>query len=198
MLNAPAAAAVVPQSPTPAMAAATSGSSSVAKSEAKPEVKAEVRPLTEARREAAKPAAPAQTTTPAAPTSGAPAGVAATVPAETNAKVASLPPAAAKPAPSIAEQQVRAVIARADNWLKAGNVANARALLADAAKGENADVITALAETYDPIALQRYPRLAGQADAKWAQELYAQASAKGSEAARERLKALQAFMQKPR
>lgn len=96
------------------------------------------------------------------------------------------------------DTQVRAVIGRAEGWLKAGNVANARALLADAAKSDNPDLLVALGETYDPLALQRYPRLVGQADALRAVDLYGQAAGKGSDAAKAKLTALNGFLQKAR
>ncbi len=154
--------------------------------------KNDVRPSAEARRE------PSSTPAPPAATPAIAAPVVAPSVTSGNQKIVALPLPPTQSVAPVGDLQARTAIQRAEGWLKAGNVANARALLADAAKGENSDVVAALAETYDPIALQRYPRLAGQADATRAVELYSQAAAKGSDSAKERLKALQAFMQKAR
>lgn len=101
--------------------------------------------------------------------------------------------AAAKPATStktasLSEQtRVKDALDRADQFLKTGQAINARALLQEAARGENADLLTALAATYDPIVLKDYPASAKAADAKRAVELYDAAISKGSVAAKDRL-----------
>ncbi len=145
----------------------------------------ETRPTAEPRREAPAPSAPAPSPTPNA-SSGS------------GQQIAALPLPVAPSAVQPIDNQVRAVIGRAEGWLKAGNVANARALLSDAAKNDNPELLMALGETYDPLALQRYPRLAGQADAMRAVDLYGQAAGKGSDAAKAKLNALNAFLQKSR
>ncbi len=89
---------------------------------------------------------------------------------------------------SLSEQtRVKDALDRADQFLKTGQAINARALLQEAARGENADLLTALAATYDPIVLKDYPASAKAADAKRAVELYAAAITKGSVAAKDRL-----------
>jgi hypothetical protein len=98
---------------------------------------------------------------------------------------------------SLSEQvRIKDALDRADMFLKTGQVPNARALLQDAARGENADLLTALAATYDPIVLVDYPSAVKSADAKRATELYEVAIAKGSIAAKERLSKLKEQMSK--
>lgn len=106
-----------------------------------------------------------------------------------------LPPMLPKvAAPATAELQ-RVVIQRSIGHLKSGNIANARAVLTDANRlNDSPEVLTALANTFDPITLQAYPRLVGQADAQRALGLYKQAAAQGHEPAQEALKALEAFV----
>jgi hypothetical protein len=82
-------------------------------------------------------------------------------------------------------------------WLAQNNITNARAALADAVKNQDPALLNALAETYDPITLKRYPRLINEANSARAIELYTQAAAKGSQAAKTSLARLQAFVAKP-
>ncbi|MEQ1650435.1 MAG: hypothetical protein ABL898_17795 [Hyphomicrobiaceae bacterium] len=98
---------------------------------------------------------------------------------------------------SLSDQvRIKDALDRADMFLKTGQVPNARALLQDAARGENADLLTALAATYDPIVLVDYPSAAKSADPKRAVELYEVAIAKGSVAAKERMSKLKEQMSK--
>ena len=76
-------------------------------------------------------------------------------------------------------------------------MANARAALVDGNKGQDPALLLALAETYDPIMLKRYPRMSGEADMKRAMDLYSQAIAKGSEPAKSALARLQTLTTKP-
>ncbi len=96
------------------------------------------------------------------------------------------------------DQRVRDAIARADEHLKKGNFINARALLQDAGRGENGELLVALAETYDPVVLaRRFPRYARAGDSAKALELYQRAAAKGSSTAVNRVDALKAHIANP-
>ena len=130
----------------------------------------------------------------------------AVVPPKVVAKAPEQPaPKATPPAPpastkvtSLSEQtRVKDALDRADQFLKTGQATNARALLQDAARGENIDLLTALAATYDPLVLKDYPASASAADPKRAAELYEAAIAKGSVAAKDRLARLKETMSKP-
>jgi hypothetical protein len=99
-----------------------------------------------------------------------------------------------EPGPKTANQRT---LQLATLWLAQNNMANARAELAAGAKGEDPALLNALAETYDPIMLKRYPRMSGEADVSRAMDLYKQAIAKGSEPAKSALARLQAMPPKP-
>ena len=170
--------------------------------------KADVRPIAEARRESPSPVVtvvtkPADIAPAPAPQAmalqvmaPAPATVVPAPTAASNQQIAALPLPTAPGTAMPNDQQIKGVLTRSEGWMKAGNIANARALLSDAARGDNPDLLTALAETYDPVALRSYPKLLGQADPAKAVEYYSKAAAKGSDAARDRLTSLNQFIHK--
>jgi hypothetical protein len=91
------------------------------------------------------------------------------------------------------DQRVRDTIARANDHLQANRLINARALLQDAARGSNGELLMALAGTYDPVQLrQTHPRLVRSADPLRALELYQQAAQNGASASLARIEALRA------
>jgi hypothetical protein len=81
---------------------------------------------------------------------------------------------------------------RAAQLLKLGRIEPARRILSLPAVGADPGVITALAETYDPLVLAAYPSLAASADVAKARQLYLLAVAKGNQDALKRLTALEA------
>lgn len=98
---------------------------------------------------------------------------------------------------SLTEQtRVRDALDRADAYMKNGQIINARALLQDASRGENPDLLAALAATYDPVVLVDYPAVQKAADAKRAAELYDNAIGKGSVAAKDRLAKLKVYIER--
>jgi TPR repeat protein len=123
----------------------------------------------------------------AAPPALAPSAVAPTVPLRT---------AVAAPTANVGTGSLK-TLNLAGLWLAQNNMTNARAALADATKDNDPTLLNALAETYDPIALKRYPRLANEADSARAIELYTLAAAKGSLPAKSSLARLQAALAKP-
>lgn len=93
------------------------------------------------------------------------------------------------------EQRVRDTISRAQDYLKTNRIINARSLLADAARDDNPILLTALAETFDPLHLQdKYPSLTRAADPQRALDIYRRASERGSQMAAQKLKALAEFL----
>jgi hypothetical protein len=104
-------------------------------------------------------------------------------------------PAAAAPAAKV-DDKTREMLKLVDVWLRQSNISNARTTLADAVRTENPDLLNALASTYDPVALQKYPKLVGFADADYAQSFYALAIAKGSLEAKDGLAKMQAYLGK--
>ena len=148
-------------------------------------------------------------------------GPPAHAPAESNASSADAPRpqtqsevAATAVAPSPTQRQVlpsrqlssagesrallRKTLDEADVFLKAGQVAQARALLEATAMNGGGDELTALAATYDPVVLVSYPAAQRFADARRARELYSQAADLGSAAARERLDKLDLYLARQR
>jgi hypothetical protein len=101
----------------------------------------------------------------------------------------------AAPAPKV-DDKTREMLKLVDVWLRQNNISNARTTLVDAVKSENPDLLNALAGTYDPVALQKYPKLVGHADVEYAQSFYALAIAKGSVEAKEGLAKMQAYLGK--
>lgn len=79
------------------------------------------------------------------------------------------------------DQRVASTLSRVDGYMKSGAFQNARTLLEDAAKSGNPKLLTALAETYDPLVLrEQYPKLARTGDPEKAIALYEHATAKGA------------------
>jgi hypothetical protein len=105
-------------------------------------------------------------------------------------------PAMVTPPSNKMDDKTRETLKLADVWMRQNNVGNARTALADAVHSENPELLTALAATYDPVALQRYPKLAGQADSNYALSFYSLAISKGSAEAKEALAKMQAFLGK--
>lgn len=112
------------------------------------------------------------------------------------------PPTPVQPTPSRSDKvavagdgaNIDKALDLADKYMKNGQIAPARAVLQEAARGESPDLLAALAATYDPIVLLDYPAVQKFADAKRAAELYEIAIAKGSAAAKERLAKLKLYM----
>jgi hypothetical protein len=166
---------------------------------------AESRPTADLRRNAG----PTTITVPATP---APAATTPLATPKPDAQVAAVAPAKTEPSPAqpvtkpsparpttpgvsaepTSKTPTQRTLQLASLWLAQNNMANARAELADAAKGEDPVLLNALAETYDPIMLKRYPRMSGEADVGRAIDLYKQAIAKGFEPAKSALARLQA------
>lgn len=93
------------------------------------------------------------------------------------------------------EQRVRDTIARAQEHLAAGRLINARSLLQDAARDSNPLLLTALAETFDPLYLRdKHPTVARSAEATRALDLYRRAAERGSASAAQKLKTLADFI----
>lgn len=93
------------------------------------------------------------------------------------------------------EQRVRDVIARAQEHLTAGRLINARSLLQDAARDNNPLILTALAESYDPLFLRdKRSNLARSGEPTRALEYYRRAAERGSAAAAQKLKTLADFL----
>lgn len=112
---------------------------------------------------------------------------------------ANAPAAQAAPEAKVAalsdEQRVRDTISRAQDYLKTKRIINARSLLQDAARDDNPLVLTALAETYDPLHLrEKYPSLSRAAEPQRALEIYRRASERGSQMAAQKLKSLAEFL----
>lgn len=132
------------------------------------------------------PAPPKSAAVPATPPAAAaaqPQAAPVTVPAEP--KITVVPkgdvPVAGKVVTPAGEQIVRETITRAQSYMSAGRIENARASLEDAARGGNPDLLVALAETYDPVRLREtYPRLARAGDAARAIAIYEVAKARGA------------------
>jgi hypothetical protein len=96
------------------------------------------------------------------------------------------------------DQRTRDTVAKAAEYQARGNFINARALLQDAGRGENGELLLALAETYDPLVLaQKYPRFARAGDTARALELYQRAAGKGATSAVARMDALKAHIANP-
>lgn len=93
------------------------------------------------------------------------------------------------------EQRVRDTIARAQEYLKTSRIINARSLLQDAARDDNPLLLTALAETYDPLHLrEKFPSLSRAAEPARALDIYRRASERGSQMAAQKLKSLAEFL----
>jgi hypothetical protein len=162
----------------------------------------DARPLTDTRRRPLEttPAAPPAVAVPAVPPAAPPAPVVSqpTPPAP----VVTAPPKAepkavidAAPSPKIVplndEQRVASTLQRADSYMKANRYQDARAVLDDAAKSGNPRLLTALAETYDPLHLREvYPRLVRTGDPEKAIALYEQARAAGARGLDARIQAV--------
>ena len=82
------------------------------------------------------------------------------------------------------------LMARASLLRDQGNIGAARIVLERAAETGNASALFALAETYDPLSLSAWGTLGTQGDVAKAQELYANALARGVHEAGDRLNAL--------
>lgn len=154
-----------------------------AQSEARPLL--EARPIADARR-GGGPAVVAL-----APVAAAPIAVAPVAPAPMSATPVAVSPLAVK-----ADEKTRETLKLVDVWMRQGNIGNARTALADAVRTENAELLFALAATYDPVALQRFPKLAEKADSDYAVSFYKLAIAKGSTEAKDALAKMQAFLAK--
>jgi TPR repeat protein len=98
--------------------------------------------------------------------------------------------AAAPPASSTAdrlpETEIAALMVRARDRVRQGDIAGARRLLERAAS----DALLALAETYDAATLARWGVIGTRPDNAMARSLYERAASRGASAARERLLAL--------
>lgn len=108
-------------------------------------------------------------------------------------------PADAPAQPKIAaltdDQRVHDTIARAREYMAGGRLINARSLLQDAARDNNPLLLTALAETFDPLHLRdQFPSLARSAEPTRALDFYRRASERGSTAAAQKLKSLAEFL----
>lgn len=104
-------------------------------------------------------------------------------------------PAQPKVAALTDEQRVRDTIARANEYLSTKRLINARALLQDAARDDNPQLLNALAETFDPLVLrEKYPNFARAAEPTRALDIYRRASERGSRSATERFKALSEYL----
>jgi hypothetical protein len=101
-----------------------------------------------------------------------------------------------KSIPAKASGAVSAALSKASSALEAGRIAEARAILRQAASPERAQLWFVLAETYDPQSGNRWQGRAGttdnlrKADIQFARYYYQQALTYGVEAARARLEAL--------
>jgi hypothetical protein len=102
--------------------------------------------------------------------------------------------AAAPPASSTAdrlpETEIAALMVRARDRVRQGDIAGARRLLERAASSESSDALLALAETYDAATLARWGVIGTRPDNAMARSLYERAASRGASAARERLLAL--------
>jgi hypothetical protein len=88
----------------------------------------------------------------------------------------------------------RVFIERSVGHLRNSNISQARAALNEALRlGETPEALTALANTFDPLFLQAYPRLVGLADSNRAVEIYKKAAGQGHKPAQEALQKLEAF-----
>ena len=105
-------------------------------------------------------------------------------------------PVAVSPVTAKVDDKTRETLKLVDVWMRQGNIGNARTALADAVRTENAELLYALAATYDPVALQRFPKLAEKADSDYAVSFYKLAMAKGSTEAKDALAKMQAFLAK--
>ena len=81
-------------------------------------------------------------------------------------------PVAVSPLAVKADEKTRETLKLVDVWMRQGNIGNARTALADAVRTENSELLFALAATYDPVALQRFPKLAEKADSDYAVSFY--------------------------
>ncbi len=89
------------------------------------------------------------------------------------------------------------LIDRASLLLSVGNVASARDLLNEAARGGNTNALVELGGSYDPVALNKFVAVpAAAADPQRAMGYYEQAAAKGSDVAKARIEALKAHVAK--
>ena len=145
----------------------------------------EARPIADARR-GGGPAVVAL-----APVAAAPIAVAPVAPAPMSETPVAVSPLAVK-----ADEKTRETLKLVDVWMRQGNIGNARTALADAVRTENSELLFALAATYDPVALQRFPKLAEKADSDYAVSFYKLAIAKGSSEAKDALAKMQAFLAK--
>jgi TPR repeat protein len=83
--------------------------------------------------------------------------------------------------------EVAALVQRARDWVRQGNIAAARRLLEHAAEGEHGEALFALAETYDPGKLAEWGVIGPMPDTAKAKKLYEKAAARGISPAKERL-----------
>lgn len=89
------------------------------------------------------------------------------------------------------------LVDRASLLMSVGNVASARDLLNEAARGGSTAALVELGGSYDPLALVKFVAVPpGAADAQRALGYYEQASAKGSDVAKARIDALKAHLAK--
>lgn len=141
-------------------------------------------------------AVPAPVVTP--PTAPSPAAVAPPPTVAVTPPSAETAPTKETPPPRAAAlsetQRIKVTLARAQDYLRASRISDARTLLEDAARGGHPDVLFALAETWDPLMLQASnPRLARAGDAPRAIAAYEAARARGAAGADARIEALKAL-----
>jgi hypothetical protein len=91
-------------------------------------------------------------------------------------------------------QRVKSTLARAQDYLAANRISDARTLLEEAAKSGSQEILFALAETWDPLYLrQANPRLARAGDPVRAIAVYEAARARGAANTDARIDALKAL-----
>lgn len=133
----------------------------------------------------------AQPPAPVAPTATAAINVASASPAETVAPAAASapppPPPPARPAVSLARDEVETLMRRGRYLLAAGDIASARLILTHLADSGEADAAFLLAGTYDAAELAKAHFVGAVPDAAKARAWYARAAEQGSQEASRRL-----------
>lgn len=87
--------------------------------------------------------------------------------------------------------EAKKLLARADLFLRQGDISAARVVLERAVDVGSAEAGYRLAETYDPVVLSSWGALGTRGDPAKARELYARAYADGIEQAKDRVDTLQ-------
>ena len=107
------------------------------------------------------------------------------------------PLAEAPAAPKYNAGRSREMREKMEELLGSGKIIAARTMLREASRDQNPALIEALGQTYDPLVLQKYPKVKpAAADAGKAAELYVLAISKGRTEAKDRLDELRSFLNK--